>query len=115
MLETLVKNKIVTYLSDLDAFSQNQHGIQRGRSCLTNLLETFESWSSALYQGKQVDCIFLDFQKAFETVQFNRLLSKLSPYGIEGKVLGWIKCFLTGRMMRVSVEGSYSDWSHVTS
>ena len=53
--------------------------------------------------------------KAFDTVPYKRLLSKLSSYGIGGKILEWIKSFLTSRRQRVVVNGEVSDWSDVTS
>ena len=51
--------------------------LQNGRSCLTNLLETFESWTEDVDKGYSVDVIFLDFQKAFDKVPKKRLLQKL--------------------------------------
>ena len=59
----------------------------KGRSCLTNLLETFESWTEDVDQGHSVDVILFDFQKAFDKVPKKRLLQKLSVYGIRGKLL----------------------------
>ena len=50
---------------------------RKGRSCLTNLLETFESWTEDVDQGHSVDVILLDFQKAFDKVP-----KKKSAYGI---------------------------------
>jgi len=48
--------------------SSSQHGFVSGRSCLTNLLEAFESWTHLLDEGHGVDVIFLDYRKAFDTV-----------------------------------------------
>ena len=53
--------------------------------------------------------------KAFDTVPFRKLISKLGSYGIGGKVLAWIKAFLSGRSQRVSVHGSFSSWMEVLS
>ena len=115
MMETLVKNHINKHLSENDLICCEQHGFQHGRSCLTNLLEAFEDWTDAYDQGEQVDCIFLDFQKAFDTVPVKRLLVKLKSYGIKGKVVKWIESFLVDRKMRVNVQGSFSEWTNVTS
>ena len=46
----------------------DQHGFRKCCSCLTNLLETFESLTEDVDQGHSVDVIFLDFQKAFDKV-----------------------------------------------
>ena len=50
-------------------------------SCLTNLLETFESWTD-VDQGHSADVNVLDFQKAFDKVPKKKLLQKLSAHGI---------------------------------
>jgi hypothetical protein len=78
-------------------------------------LETFENWTAALDQGHNVDVVYLDYQKAFDTVPFKRLLVKLKSYGISGKMSDWISGFLTDRRMQVSVRGSSSEWCNVSS
>ena len=52
----------------------------------------------------------LDFSKAFDTVLHQRLLGKLSFYGIKGPlyILNWIAAFLKDRQQRVVVEGMTS-------
>jgi len=95
--------------------SKVQHGFCRGRSCLTNLLETFEDWTTAIDHGYGIDVIYLDYRKAFDTIWHSGLYTKLVEYGINGKVLTWLKSFLQGRKMRVEVRGEYSDWVSVTS
>jgi len=80
----------------------------RGRSCLTNLLEAFENWTELLDEGHGIDIIYLDYRKAFDTVPHKRLLSKVQQAGIGGKVLNWIKAFLSDREMRVVVNKQFS-------
>ena len=45
-----------------------QSDLTKYRSCLTNVLETFESWTEDVDQEHSVDVILLDFQKAKEVV-----------------------------------------------
>ena len=59
--------------------------------------------------------IFTDFVKAFNSVPHKRLLLKLQSYGIHGKLLEWIRLFLSNRRQRVHVDGVYSEWAHVKS
>ena len=115
LMESIVRSKLVDHLERNKLISRHQHGFQKGKSCLTNLLETLEAWTEAIDKGNQVDCIFLDYQKAFDTVPFRRLLVKLSGYGVGDKIRRWVEAFLTGRRMRVSVNGSFSSWSPVSS
>ena len=63
----------------------------------------------------QIYVLMLDFPKAFHTVPHNRLLHKLSRYGVRGQLLQWISAFLKGRSQRVVVDGAHSPWTHVDS
>ena len=58
---------------------------------------------------------YLDFAKAFDSVAHERLLKKVSAFGIRGSVLSWIRDFLTGRRQYVSVKGESSSWRDVLS
>jgi len=49
------------------------------------------------------------------TLPHGRLLAKLQGYGISGPVLKWIEAFVTGRLMRVMVNGNSSSWVEVVS
>ena len=95
--------------------SDRQYGFIGGRSTGLQMLKVLESWTDTLDRGGQVDIIYLDFMKAFDTVSFRRLINKLGSYGIGGKVLAWIKAFLSGRSQRVSVHRSFSSWMEVLS
>jgi len=73
-----------------------QHGFICKKSCFTNsnLLATFEDWTSTLDQGYGVDVIYLDYNKAFDSVPHQRLLCKLEAYGIRGNLLSWLSNFV---------------------
>ena len=89
-------------------FADEQHGFVPNRDYMTNLLLALEDWSD-------IDIIYTDFAKAFDSVPHKRLILKLTSLGIEGDVLHWIKSFLTGRRHRVTVDGKLSDWVNVIS
>lgn len=115
VMEALLKDELTKHLEATDLLSKVQHGFCQGRSCLTNLLETFEAWTLALDQGYGIDVVYLDYRKAFDTVWHSGLLTKLQGYGVEGQLLAWIKSFLQGRRMRVQVRGAHSEWVDVSS
>ena len=58
--------------------------------------------------------VSLDFQKAFDTVNHKKLISKLNHYGIRGIALDWFKSFLTNRMQLTSIERELSTETIIT-
>ena len=66
-----------------------------------------------LDQGYSVDVIYLDFEKAFDSVPHQRLLKKIYGYGIRGNLYNWIKDFLTHRRQRVVLNSAKSEWANM--
>ena len=115
IMKSIIRDVLVTHMENNNLITAHQHGFMTGRSCLTNLLETLESWTRILDNGFGIDVIYLDYRKAFDTVPHNRLISKLQGCGIDGPLLQWIRAFLVDRSMRVMVNGSSSSWVNVSS
>ena len=61
-----------------------------------------------------MDLIYLDFQKAFDTVPHERLLLKVASLGIRGNLQHWIRFWLSGRGHRVCIGQACSEWVPVT-
>ena len=115
IMESIICDHIVTYMSSNKLFSTAQHGFVLSRNCMTNLLLSMEDWAAALEYGYSIDIIYTDFAKAFDSVPHKRLFAKLQSIGVQGQLLCWIEAFLTGRRHRVSISGELSDWTDVTS
>ena len=79
------------------------------------MLTVLDDWTEAMDNGEQVDTIYLDFRKAFDSVPHKRLLHKVKAYGISGKMLTWLTKFLSDRKQRVVVNGEFSEWTSVLS
>ena len=68
---------------------------------------------SLSYMIIDVDVIYLDFSKAFDTVPHQRLLLKLENYGVRGSILEWIRSFLSHRQQQVEVSARMNVLSGV--
>ena len=115
LIELIVREQIWYFLTKSEVLNPCEHGFVKHKSCFTNLLESHNTWTSALDMGFGVDVIYLDYSKAFDSVPHLRLISKLQAYGIKGDLLKWISNFLIGRQQKVILNGSSSQWIDVTS
>ena len=77
-------------------------------SCETQLIQFTQDLYDTLNQGGQTDAIVMDFSKAFDKVDHQRLLLKLHRLGINTTVIAWIKSFLSGRSQNVVLVGERS-------
>lgn len=115
ILEKLIKKHMIKHLDENELLSQHQHGFRSGKSCLSNLLEAMDSITETLDAGLPVDELFLDLAKAFDKVPHQRLIYKLSKYGIRGDLLLWIESYLCDRKQKVRIRNAYSRSNKVTS
>ena len=109
LLEKLLVNHISEYLEDNHLLSDHQYGFRSKYSTVDQLISTYNDITTMVDQGKIVDLVFFDYSKAFDSVCHSTLLVKLQQIGIRGYILEWIRGFLTGRMMRVRVNGVLSE------
>ncbi len=59
--------------------------------------------------GEVVDLVYLDFARAFDSVNHPLLVDKMLMHGIHRSIVDWTPAFLSNRSSRVRVEGSLSD------
>lgn len=88
--------------------TSRQHGFVKGRSTLTNLILYSDYIAQSLNRSVQVDSIYLDFAKAFDSVNHGILIYKLFNLGIKGSTLKWIASYLTNRELQVNIKGNFS-------
>ena len=85
-----------------------QFGFRAKHSTNHALIDITESIRAALDQGKMAGGVFVDLQKAFDTVNHEILIYKLNYYGIRGKINDWFRSYLTNRIQYVSILGHSS-------
>jgi hypothetical protein len=105
--------RLLNYLTKFSIISAHQFGFQKGKSTINAILSLTEYIYSALNSKKHVISIFVDLQKAFDTVNHGILLDKLNYYSIRGIALSWFKSYLFNRRQSVKV-GSYLSSSKLS-
>ena len=98
-----IKNQIEPHLQE------TQYGFRKHRSTGDAIHAIRRLMDYAEITGKEAFFLFLDWEKAFDKVDHNILISKLYALGIRGKVLTWLTAFLKNRKQRVKVDGCLSS------
>ena len=109
VLESILRDHFIDFMIRNNLFSDKQYGFLAGRSSTLQLLKVIDEWTEALDEGFSIDCIYMDFQKAFDTVPHKRLMSKLRTYGFNELMIEWITDFIVGRTQRVRIDGELSE------
>ena len=82
-------------------FYKKQYGFQKNCSTEHAILELVKQITNSFEKSNYMLGVFINFSKAFDTVDHDILLSKLSYYGIQGKTHNWLKSYLTNRKQYV--------------
>ena len=117
VFERVVRLALVAHIEEHNLLPEGQHGSRAMRSTLTQLMSHWDSILDGLAEGHGVDCVYLDFSKAFDKVETGVLLHKLKDSRVLGKMGVWLGRFLDplARKQAVAVEGRLSDLSPVIS
>ena len=102
-------NRVYSFLETNNILYYLQFGFRQKHSTNHTLIDITETIRDALDNGKFACGIFIDLQKAFDTVNHNILISKLDHYGIRGTSNNWFKSYLSERTQFVSIQGFSSD------
>ena len=92
-MESTIKTNTLEHLNSNNLLTFHQFGFLKGHSSTTQLLHVMDILTKSLDQGVPVDVIYIELQKAFESVPHKRLLYKIEHYGITGNFLRWIDGF----------------------
>ena len=118
VLQKLFKNmmyeRLYKFLDSFEILYTLQFGFRESHSTSHTLLSLTKTIKESIDNGKFGCSIFLDLQKAFDTVNHKIFLQELEHYGITGKVLGWFRSYLSGRSQYVVVNGHSSEILPVT-
>ena len=109
IFEILMYRRMIAFINENKLLNKFQFGFREGHSTVMALITLIDEVSKALERGDVAIGIFLDFSKAFDTVDHNILLRKLEYHGIRGIALDWLKDYLTNRVQYVSYNGHMSE------
>ena len=101
IIEKLMHIKLYQFLEDNDIIYTNQYGFRKHMSTTHALVQITEKIKSSIEAGKVGVGIFIDLEKAFDTVNHDILLMKLDHYGVRGTANEWFRSYLSNRKQYV--------------
>ena len=105
ILEKRMYKRLYTFLNNNNIIYNLQFGFRQQYSTSHALINITENIRKALDDGNIGCGVFVDLQKAFDTVDHQILLAKLNHYGIRGVLNDWFKSHLSNCNQYVSING----------
>lgn len=112
-LEKVLLNHLLQFTDCHNTISRCQHGFKKYFSTETAPLEQKEFILHEIENKKLVLALFIDFKKAFDSINYTILAAKAEKYGMRVNVLSIIRSYLSHRQQYVDVNGHLSRTSHI--
>ena len=113
IFERFMYNRVIEFINKHEILNQNQFGFQKNKSTELAIASIISQISNSFGNKESAYCIFLDFAKAFDTVNHEILLNKLQYYGINGMALSWFKSYLSNRTQFTEVNDTLSEIDYI--
>ena len=109
MYEKIISTRLLSFLESHNILYTHQYGFRKNHSTYMPIVTLTDLISDNLEKRLHTLTVFLDFKKAFDSVDHNILLYKLNHYGIRGRALDLLKNYFTGRTQTVKFNNTFSS------
>ena len=113
MLEKVVHNRLLDYLEQHNLLDNKQGGFRPKHSTVDTIVQFSENLYKNINNGQSTIAVYIDLRKAFDTVNHDILLNKLSILGVKRKNFNWIQNYLKDRSQRTLVNNICSSNAEV--
>ena len=114
LLDKIVHTRLMSHFDDNNLLDIKQGGFRQNHSTIDTTVKFTEDLYKNINQGLTTVAAFIDFRKAFDTVNHTILVNKLEYLGIKGDLLSWIRNYLTDRKQCVVANNCTSSNAKVT-
>ena len=108
ILEKIVKDQIMDFLTDQNLVTEYQMAYIRGRSTQSAINFLTNHWLN-IDNGLYTTACLIDLSKWFDCVNSDILLQKLTKYAINGIPLNWFRSYLSNRKQVVYFNNKISS------
>ena len=113
VLERLVLHQLIEYINEEALLGPTISGFRKGHSTTSVLLGIRDALIRASSRGEVTLMICADYSKAFDTVQFKSVLTKMHNLGFSKEFLLWMIDYLMDRRQMVQIDDRQSDMATV--
>ena len=99
LLEKIVHNRIMSHLDENELLDRKQGGFRQNHSTIDTIVQFTEDLYKNINQGLFTVATFIEFRKAFDTVNYGVLVNRLNELGVRGNLLKWIQNYLKNRTL----------------
>ena len=104
ILERIKYNRLCNYMNENETLNYKQFGFRAGHSTEHAILELIDQVINAFGNNNFVLGVFIDLSKAFDTVDHNIPLERLSMYGVKGNSLKWFHSYLSSQKQYIEFQ-----------
>jgi len=106
--------RLYSFLMKNNILYKYQFGFRKIFSTTLALIEVIDNLIQNMENGNTSVRVYLDLQKAFDTVNHQILLAKMNNYGVRGTVHDWFTSYLTNRKQHTVIGQSQSELQTIT-
>ena len=107
---SILNTRFVEYDDIVNIIIDEQNGFRKKRSCIEHIFTLDSIIRNNLNKHKSVFCAFIDFKKAFDSINRDLLFYKLLQNKIDGKYYNAIKQMYLNTEACVRINNIYTDW-----
>ena len=113
IIEKIIHDQTMEYLTDNKILYRYQSGFRKNHSTDTCLSYLTDKILTGFDSGLLTGMILIDLQKAFDTINHDILLKKMSLAGFSCQSITWFESYLSNRRFQVSIKNKYSNVANI--
>ena len=110
VIERIVYNQLVYYFESYGLLFHNQHGFRMGKSTTSAITEFVQFLYENYDRRLDSSCVYVDYSRAFDTINHEILCKTLHMYGLDNNSLRWCCDYLSNRKQHVKLDDCMSDY-----
>lgn len=115
LFNSVINTRLIKFLEDYNLLSDEQNGFRRSRSCLDHLYVLTSILRNRKRAGLSTYLAFVDFTRAFDTVNHSLLTYKMRTNGLYGKFYNIVSTMHTRLQSTLRINNCLTDWFNILS